>query len=236
MRFNLLTPRRASAKLDKGPKRTDRILSAILYLSPDVRLCPWATKGCLSACLNTAGRGRFENVQTARAERVRLLREEPDTFRSMLVRDLETLYRYARRDSMRPFVRLNGTSDLRWQSILPGIDDILSDLGIGRWEYTKDLPKAIERRNAYHVTYSRSEERPNDALRAIQAGLPVAVVGTVRAIRRAYPGVPLVYGDRHDYRFLDRPRVVGSGGYIVQLAPKGKAKEDSSGFVLQGVT
>ena len=46
--------------------------SYILYLSPakqnnkSINLCPKASKGCLAACLYTAGRGKFSNVKTAR--------------------------------------------------------------------------------------------------------------------------------------------------------------------------
>ena len=45
-------------------------LTAILHLAPHklsgANICPKASQGCIKACLNTSGRGRFEFTQKSR--------------------------------------------------------------------------------------------------------------------------------------------------------------------------
>ena len=57
-----------NAKTVKG--QAYGFLTGVLYLAPaDLsgrNVCPMASKGCKAACLNTAGRGAFNNVQEAR--------------------------------------------------------------------------------------------------------------------------------------------------------------------------
>lgn len=63
-KVNLLSPGNTNTKTAKNSLKT-----FILYLSPynynskGVNLCPKASKGCALACLYTAGRGAFSNVQ-----------------------------------------------------------------------------------------------------------------------------------------------------------------------------
>ena len=65
--MNLLTL--SNAKTVKGEKQG--FLTGILYLKPYTsgghkNVCPSATLGCISGCLNSAGRGRFDLVQNGR--------------------------------------------------------------------------------------------------------------------------------------------------------------------------
>ena len=58
-----------NAKTVKGQKFG--YMTAILYLAPAalsevIDVCSMASAGCKKVCLNTAGRGRFDNVQQAR--------------------------------------------------------------------------------------------------------------------------------------------------------------------------
>ena len=61
--------------------------------------------------------------------------------------------------------------------------------------------------------------------RAIAQGMNVAVV--FRELPESYLGMPVISGDEDDLRFLDPPR------YIVGLRAKGRAKKDTTGFVVQ---
>jgi len=68
---NILTY--GNTKTAKGEKTG--YLTGILHLAPGqlagVQVCPQASAGCLSACLNTAGRGRFDAIQQARINKTR---------------------------------------------------------------------------------------------------------------------------------------------------------------------
>eukprot|EP00481_Brizalina_sp_1-RS-2013_P001613 TRINITY_DN4042_c0_g1_i1.p1 TRINITY_DN4042_c0_g1~~TRINITY_DN4042_c0_g1_i1.p1 ORF type:complete len:117 (+),score=0.62 TRINITY_DN4042_c0_g1_i1:77-427(+) len=70
---NLLSNGTTNTKTAKNERET-----LILYLSPakqnskGINLCPKASDGCLKACLYTAGRGVYLNVQNARVNRTEL--------------------------------------------------------------------------------------------------------------------------------------------------------------------
>ena len=97
-------------------------LTAILYLSPAdllsvrLNLCPSAKlAGCIDGCLNTAGRGAFNSVQRARMRKTLYWWQYRDEFMALLVRDIERVQRMADRQGLKLAVRLNGTSDIRWE-------------------------------------------------------------------------------------------------------------------------
>ena len=101
-------------KTSKGLKKG--VLTGILYLSPadssGVNLCPMSEIAkCKAPCLFTAGRGAMNIVQMGRLRKTLMYLQYPDKFKSMLIADIETLQRKAKRDNLEPMVRLNGTSD-----------------------------------------------------------------------------------------------------------------------------
>jgi hypothetical protein len=60
-------------------------LTGIMYLAPHTlggkNICPFAkAAGCIDACLNTAGRGIFNNVQKARLNRTALFHNDINAF------------------------------------------------------------------------------------------------------------------------------------------------------------
>ena len=61
----------SDAKTVKGYNKG--YLTAIMYLSParlsGKELCAYRTKGCTIACLNVAGRGKFNTIQQARLKK-----------------------------------------------------------------------------------------------------------------------------------------------------------------------
>ena len=94
----------------------------VLHLAPE-RLadvgnaCPWSTRGCRKACLNTAGRGTMSTVQRGRIARTRFMHDDPAGFALLLSRELGRIARRHGFDDLRPMVRLNGTSDIAWERI-----------------------------------------------------------------------------------------------------------------------
>lgn len=235
----------ADAKTDKGT--ASGYLTGILYLAPGGlagvgNLCPHASAGCLAACLFTAGRaGIFEAVNAARVMRTRFLHDNRAGFIAMLKGEISALIRKAKRRGLRPVVRLNGTSDLPWETLAPEIFAEFPRLRL--YDYTKSVRRALAfaagklPRN-YHLTFSLSETNAAAAGLAIAAGVNVAAVadGVKPGQRFAFPGLPearpTFSADRHDLRFLDRPAKDGKGRIGI-LKAKGKARADKSGFVIR---
>lgn len=218
----------ADAKTSKGEARG--WLTGILYLAParqagGINLCSHASPGCLIACLYKAGRGAFSNVQRARIAKTRRYLTDREGFLSDLRDDIASLIAKAQREGKRPCVRLNGTSDIAWERT--GLFELFPDVRF--YDYTKNgrrMLDFIDRKFAanYHLTFSRSETNQAEALEVLARGGNVSVV--FRETPVAWRGFPVVSGDETDLRFLDRP------GHVIALTAKGRAKQDSSGFVL----
>lgn len=235
----------ADAKTEKGTGAG--YLTGILYLAPGQlagvgNLCPHASAGCLAACLFTAGRaGIFEAVNAARVMRTRFLHDNRAGFIAQLRGEIAALVRKAKRRGLRPVVRLNGTSDLPWETLAPELFAEFPRLRF--YDYCKGLRRALAfaagklPRN-YHLTFSYSENNAAAAGLAIAAGVNVAAVadGVKPGQRFALPGLPearpTFSADRHDLRFLDRKATDGRGRIGI-LKAKGKAKADTSGFVIR---
>ena len=128
-------------KTNKGKKFG--YLTAILHLAPSdlsgYNVCPAATEGCRAACLNTAGQGgmiagsagmcgsdlftaiklgRLVNrVQTARIRKTHDFFQNRIAFVNQLVREVANHVKLAKKHNLIPCVRLNGTSDIRWETV-----------------------------------------------------------------------------------------------------------------------
>ncbi len=218
----------ADAKTRKGESRG--YLTGILYLAPsDIsgrNVCPFASPACHAACLYSAGRGAFSNVQRSRIEKTKAYFANKALFLSTLGDNISALIAKSTKESMRPAVRLNGTSDIAWER--SGLMDQFP--AVPFYDYTKNplrfaqflagkLPKN------YRLTFSRSETNEAQCLEFLAKGGNVSVVFR-KSLPATWNGYPVVNGDETDLRFLD-PR-----GVVVGLVAKGKAKADVSGFVV----
>lgn len=228
-----------NAKTVKGEKYG--IKTAILYLVPadgaGPNLCPMAGKaGCREACLFSAGRGAMNSVMLSRLRKTLFFNQYREAFMALLAKEIAALESRAIREGWKLVVRLNGTSDIRFESIpVNGASSIMALFpGVQFYDYTK-IPN---RRNVpanYDLTFSYSgkPEYAPYVSRAIESGNRIAVVFRNRAIvesmlanGESFMGLPVVDGDDSDIRHLD-PR-----GAVVALYAKGKAKRDDSGFVV----
>lgn len=230
-RYNLLSVG-ADAKTGKGIAHG--VITGVLYLAPHTvagpNLCPAsAIAGCRAACLYSAGRGRFTNVQAARVKRTRWYHEDRASFIDALAADVDTLTRYATRHGLTPAVRLNGTSDILWERVAPALLAHANDNGALVYDYTKIHNRRVP--SWYRLTWSWSGANPRYANRwrdALAAGHNIAVVmDTPRhaTLPAAWNGVTVIDGDAHDIRPRD------PSGVIVGLRAKGAARGDTSGFV-----
>jgi hypothetical protein len=226
-------------------------LTAVLHLSPaqlsGASVCPFSTPGCRESCLNTAGHGGIglasgsNPVQEARVRRTRAWRADVAAFMDQLASELVRLRISAARQGLLPAVRLNGTSDVRWEVVRCGTYANLMHRfpDVQFYDYTKwPLGHRHLGRTPgnYHLTFSLAEDNSAEAERALLAGHNVAVVfaapGGWLPAHYAIGGVraQVINGDLHDLRFLDYAAPDGRG-VIVGLRAKGRAVRDTSGFV-----
>lgn len=226
----------ANAKTVKGEKKG--FLTFILYLAPSTesgyQVCPMASIGCAAACLFTSGMGRFDNVKFPRIAKTIRFFEDRVNFMLDLVSDIEKGIRQAERKGLTPCFRLNGTSDIRWETVpcvrdgveYPNVMTAFPDQIF--YDYTK-IPNRRNLPENYHLTFSRSESNDSLIPTAIENGMNVAVVFDTKkkdSLPTEYRNLPVVDGDETDLRFLDiSPSIVG-------LRAKGDAKKDTSGFVV----
>ena len=240
-----------NAKTIKGDG--SEYLTAILYMTPykimvdgkSFNSCAMAKQAsCIDACLYTAGRGAFNNVQTARQRKAEWFYRDRDSFMKQLYEDIKKFQTYCRKRNIQPCVRLNGTTDIRWELILHKIElQYKTDAkNIFEWfpnvqfyDYTKIANRKCKDIPNYHLTWSYSNANPEYAKlldKALEQGMNAAVVFRSNFIKvvpkcwHKWKGYPVIDGDSDDLRFLD-PK----GGHIVALYAKGKAKKDTSGFV-----
>jgi hypothetical protein len=221
--FKLLST--ANPKIQKGTKLG--YLSFILHLAPSdlsgKNTCPKATKGCIAACLNTAGRGgmfkRGENtnmIQKARIRKTEYFFNDRAGFLADLEADIRKAVRFAERKGLIPVFRLNGTSDLSWEKY--GIIDKFPTVQF--YDYTKVLGRKTSQYPNYHLTFSKADGNDADVAEALLQGMSVVAV-----YDKIPEGVPSA--DETDLRFLD-PK-----GIMLGLKAKGRAKKDYSGFVIR---
>jgi hypothetical protein len=235
MKLNLISNGNTNAKTIKNDQET-----YILYLSPynlndsGKNVCPFATAGCAKACLNSAGRGKFSNVQLARRRKTNLFFNDPQKFTQDLALDLAKINNKALKENKTIFIRLNGTSDINFEKLLNRYLNInfAQFVGLKFYDYTKDKNKALEystneKREKYRITYSRSEkDTEKDIQNLLNNGVNVAAVFS-KDLPNTYLGYPVINGDLTDLRFNDEL------GVIVGLKAKGDGKKDKSGFVIQ---
>ena len=223
----------ANTKTMKGEKYGYQ--TYIMHLAPSTlsgyQVCPMASTGCASACLNLSGMGRFSNVQAARIAKTKYFFEYRTQFLAQLVKEVEAAIRKSEKAGLKAVFRLNGTSDIRWELhavIRNGVQyrNIMEAFPLVQfYDYTK-IPNRRNIPANYHLTFSRSEVNEMEALSVISTGTNVAVV--FDTIPDTWMGWKVIDGTETDLRFLDESRVV------VGLKANGKAKRDASGFVVSG--
>ena len=226
-----------NAKTIKGDG--DEYLTAILYMTPykvmvDGKLfnsCSMAAMAsCIDGCLYTAGRGAFNNVQTARQRKAEWFYRDRDSFMAQLVIDVAKFANYCRKRDIQPCIRLNGTTDIRWELILIDGKNIFERFPDVQWyDYTKIPNRKVSHLANYHLTWSYSAANPKYEQyfdEVIRNGMSVAVVFRKPINLNTWRGYKVVDGDKDDLRFLDPKQS------IVALYAKGKAKKDQSGFVV----
>ena len=237
-----------NAKTVKGEKLG--YLTGVLYLAPAMlsgyQVCAMAsTAQCEDACLNRAGLGGvYTSIQKARIAKTKRFFEQREEFMSDIVysiRRLIKLSRKQRRDKRGRFakpyqvlVRLNGTSDIRWELIPVTIDGIEYRNLMEAFPELQfyDYTKIANRKNLpenYDLTFSYSGVKAYlpQVAKAQKALMRIAVVFRhEKNIPDSFMGMECIGGDNSDVRHIEQQNVV------VALYAKGPAKHDQTGFVV----
>jgi hypothetical protein len=181
-----------------------------------------------------AGTAHANNVQYGRYRRTRRYDVSPVAFLASVVADAYTLAAEAARIGYDAAIRLNGTSDLDWETLHP---EALAALpaGVRLYDYTKDAARLERVDGRVYYTYSldAGAARELAARRLLASGRNVAAVFAVkrgRPLPAAWRGFQVIDGDQDDLRYLD------PAGVVVGLRAKGRAIGDLSGFVRDPVT
>ena len=229
---NLLSKGITNAKTVKNNLET-----FILYLAPHkqnakgVNICPAASNGCVAACLYSAGRGKFSNVQKSRINKTNFYISNKSLFIKKLATEILREYTKAKKKGIKIAFRLNGTSDLDFVYLLQKYANLdistLKDVATF-YDYTKLLGKVKKYLNHpnYFVTFSRSEINESVAIAVLNMGGNVAAVFS-NNLPNYWRGFKVIDGDKSDLEMLYNKNVV------LGLKAKGDAKKDNSGFVIE---
>jgi hypothetical protein len=211
-------------------------MTFILSLAPanvsGYNTCPMAGN-CAKVCIFTSGRGIFQRTQDARIRKTRQFFEDRDAFMQQLVKDIIAAEKSAKKQGFIPVFRLNGFSDIRWETVPVTIDGVEYRNVMEAFPHLTfyDYTKLQNRKNLpdnYYLTFSRSEDNQKFAE---STDMNVAVVFGVKKgkpLPETWNGRPVIDGDDTDLRFLD-PK-----GVIVGLRAKGAGRKDyANGFVVR---
>jgi hypothetical protein len=235
--------RKSLLNIDQNPKTIKGqkygFMTGVLYLAPaDLsgrNVCSMAAlAACKNPCLNFAGRGAFSNVQQARINKTNYYFDQRADFMANLVMDIKLLAKKAAARGLVPLVRLNGTSDIKWENVpltIAGVEyvNIMAVFPeIQFYDYTKIANREALPKN-YDLTFSYSgvPQYQKYVNQAMAKGMRIAAVFRTRAaIPDTFLGLNCVDGDDSDIRHID------PAGVIVALYAKGRARRDNSGFVV----
>jgi len=231
-----------NAKTSKNTKYG--YLTGIQYFAPyntsGVNICPMAQKaGCVKSCLFYSGRGKFQNVQQARLNRTKLYLNNQAEYFNQLITEIRALIKKAAKKELRPLIRLNGTSDIRWENIgfvfednyYRNIFEFFAEVKF--MDYTK-IPNRVDSKNGlndfpsnYDLTFSYSGapafKKYNK--RAIDKGVRIAVVfDKAETIPLQFHGRKVLSGDDNDLTFT-KPK-----DSILALYAKGSKGEIQAGI------
>lgn len=219
----MLTPERGMMAASVADIRT------ALRITGPVNLCPRASGGCALACLSTSGQSGMPAQQRAQSARTGFLLSHPVETGLIIGAEL----RAAIRRNGVVNLRLNTTSDIRWELVAPEMIQTLTAAGVRLYDYTAWSPADRSPSANYSLTYSAKETTHTSdeyLLGILRSGGTVAMpFDTPRGkpLPETWHGYRVIDGDESDERYLDPPSV------IVGLRAKGHRwkRDNSAGFI-----
>lgn len=245
----------ANSKLRKLPGKAGRYRAIGLAMAPanysGRELCVWRTEGCTIAC-NGFWSGMNVTISTRLAliGRALLWNNFRELFAEKLFRELHNFQKLCDRTNVVPAVRLNVSTDIVWERLLPEIFAEFRRTSF--YDYTKALPKHRPILPANYTLCHSFNERTTtaDVESIISAGRNVVVAfdSAYRPQKKLWGALPetvrfsddagrdftlpVVNADRHDIRL---PAIDGRGVVQGLHGKSGRARVDASiasGFML----
>jgi len=221
--MKLLNTTGSNFKIKKTIKRGGNIRVASLSLMPDRKICAGSkAAGCFETCLKSSGRGAFKNVATARQNKTDFYLSDRQGFLSQLRAELTNFDKLCEKQNVTGWVRLNTISDIDYEN--HGIPQAFPALNF--YDYTKRVDRIGRTPPNYNLIFSYSgRDQYQKSVDKRPRGTPMAVVFR-NELPPAWEGQTVIDGDRSDIINVQ------AGGVIIGLLAKGKAKKDTSGFVV----
>lgn len=229
-----------NAKTIKGEGKG--YVTYILYMSSftanskGINLCSHASAGCAASCLVGSGfGGMYTTVMQGRVNKSEYFLSNRLEFLYQLKAEI-TKALEKHKDNAIVTIRLNGTTDIRWEkfNVFEGknIFEIFPDVQF--YDYTKNHLRFDKPLPAnYHLTFSRSETNHEKAIEMLKRGINVAMV--FDKIPTVYEGFEVINADNDDLRFLDKKGGVICGLKYKKMTGKGADNSEAytSGFAIR---
>jgi len=197
--------------------------TAGLHLSPanesGYNTCANHSAECAHNCIYFSGYGNLPTTRKARINRTIQYFDARHHFLTVLRKDLTRFLANAQAEKLTPVVRLNLTSDIRWENHdIPQSFPTITFYDYTKLENRKDLP------SNYTLVFSFSGTNLDACRTALANGMSVAV--PFRKRPATWLGYPTIDGDLDDLRFLHTDPV------IIGLSPKGRLNSDPKSLFL----
>jgi len=225
---NLLGNEASNPKLAKSGEKIPEYTTKALSLAPStmsgIDVCPAASKECKAACLGSAaGRGTMSNVRRGRINKTLKFFDHPHLFYAKLDNEIENAKKTATRKGKKLAVRLNVLSDIPHEHLAPKLFEKHGDVSF--YDYTKIAGRTNHKRKPsnYHLTLSSTglnhdESNWNQVRRHLDRGGVAAMAFNIpsRGKKSSTPlpthvhdeetgkSYPVIDGDEHDHRHLDK--------------------------------
>lgn len=218
-------------------------------------VCPRASKECRANCLGTEAGGNKQYPDSALASKIlktHFMAAHPEEFGTLLHHELKSHERSAARQGLIPGARLNVTSDISFEHVMPNL--FHAHPGIQFYDYTKMHNRVLNQTKPtfpknYHLTLSHTgtgHEESNDkhVVDVLRKGGVVASVyhrgkstPVPTHMENAQTGErwPVAGGDDDDNTFdrhttLGREHLKPGHGVVSGLMLKGVSNEDAGHF------
>jgi len=212
--------------------KKDGTMTYCLYLAPatmagrddrgrQINVCP-NSKYCRAFCLNGSGQNKCDElsrgvdgskINRSRIKKTRLFYNDRDTFMNLLIHEIETKKRLAKKLGMPFSVRLNGTSDLspvlfKDPATGKNILELFNDVQFYDYTKCKSRIKLMKKYPTYDLTFSYNGHNWEDCEDFLNEGGKVAVVFFGNRLPKTFNGWKVVDANNNDMRYLDEPQTI----------------------------
>lgn len=247
--FSYLLSIDSDAKTIKGKKQG--YLTAIQYLAPATlspfgNTCVSASDSCQKACLSSAGQLGMRSGVTAQISRTLFMQLFHEEYTGRLLYEINRFYKKALKQGYIPALRLNGTSDIPYESNRYNnlIKTIINEFpNIKVYDYTKHVGRCLNNYTKklgipeYDLTFSYSGTNLDACIKLLKQGVNVAIPFDCNKheLPKEYLNFEVIDGDLSDLRFLDKKGVWIGLSYKKPKNYEGSTvkPQETDGFIVQ---